>query len=244
MITVKGLSKSFGACRVLQDISFSIKRGDAVSLIGPSGSGKSTLLRCLNWLERPEEGTIQFDDVSFDARTITPQEIVRLRRRSSMVFQNFNLFRNLNSRDNVALPMIQVQKVAKKQAYERAEELLEKVGLKDKITSYPCFLSGGQQQRVAIARSLACNPDIILFDEPTSALDPEKVKEILLLIKTLTLEHQTMLIVTHEMNFAKTVSHKILFLDNGRILEQGPPDVVFSTGVSPRLQEFLSLSGK
>ncbi|MCQ2964864.1 MAG: amino acid ABC transporter ATP-binding protein [archaeon] len=211
LLEIKNLKKSFGDNVVLKDISLNVEKGEVLSIIGPSGSGKSTLLRCITNLETEDSGEINFDG-SF-----------------GLVFQNFNLFPHHSVLKNVSHAPIKVQKKKKDQAYAEARELLKKMGLEDKEDAYPCELSGGQQQRVSIARALAMNPDILFFDEPTSALDPELTGEILKVIKDLAAEHMTMVIVTHEMNFAKNVSDKIIFMDDGYIIEEGSPEEVFSS---------------
>ncbi len=220
LLEIKNLKKSFGDNVVLKDISLNVEKGEVLSIIGPSGSGKSTLLRCITNLETEDSGEINFDG-SF-----------------GLVFQNFNLFPHHSVLKNISNAPIKVQKKKKDQAYAEARELLKKMGLEDKEDAYPCELSGGQQQRVSIARALAMNPDILFFDEPTSALDPELTGEILKVIKDLAAEHMTMVIVTHEMNFAKNVSDKIIFMDDGYIIEEGSPEEVFSSD-NQRMKEFL-----
>lgn len=220
LLEIKNLKKSFGDNVVLKDISLNVEKGEVLSIIGPSGSGKSTLLRCITNLETEDSGEINFDG-SF-----------------GLVFQNFNLFPHHSVLKNISNAPIRVQKKDKDQAYAEARALLKKMGLEDKEDAYPCELSGGQQQRVSIARALAMNPDILFFDEPTSALDPELTGEILKVIKDLAAEHMTMVIVTHEMNFAKNVSDKIIFMDDGYIIEEGSPEEVFSSDNS-RMKEFL-----
>ena len=220
LLEIKNLKKSFGDNVVLKDISLNVEKGEVLSIIGPSGSGKSTLLRCITNLETEDSGEINFDG-SF-----------------GLVFQNFNLFPHHSVLKNISNAPIRVQKKDKDQAYAEARALLKKMGLEDKEDAYPCELSGGQQQRVSIARALAMNPDILFFDEPTSALDPELTGEILKVIKDLAAEHMTMVIVTHEMNFAKNVSDKIIFMDDGYIIEEGSPEEVFSSD-NQRMKEFL-----
>ena len=220
LLEIKNLKKSFGDNVVLKDISFSLDKGEVLSIIGPSGSGKSTLLRCVTNLENEDSGEINFNGTF------------------GLVFQDFNLFPHHSVMKNITNAPIRVQKRNKSEVFDDARKLLKKLGLSDKEDAYPCELSGGQQQRVSIARALAMNPDILFFDEPTSALDPELTGEVLKVIKDLAAEHMTMVIVTHEMNFAKNVSDKIIFMDEGFIVEEGKPDDVFSSD-NPRMKEFL-----
>ena len=220
LLEVKNLKKSFDDNVVLKDISLNVEKGDVLSIIGPSGSGKSTLLRCITDLETEDGGEIQFDGTF------------------GLVFQNFNLFPHHSVMKNITNAPIRVQKRDKTEVFEHARDLLKKMGLQDKENAYPCELSGGQQQRVSIARALAMNPDILFFDEPTSALDPELTGEILTVIRDLAAEKMTMVIVTHEMAFARNVSDKIIFMDDGVIVEQGTPDEVFSSD-NKRMREFL-----
>ena len=220
LLEIKNLKKSFGDNVVLKDISLSVEKGDVLSIIGPSGSGKSTLLRCITHLDHQDSGEINFDGTF------------------GLVFQDFNLFPHHSVMKNITHAPIKVQKRDKNEAFAHARELLKKMGLEDKEDAYPCELSGGQQQRVSIARALAMNPDILFFDEPTSALDPELTGEILTVIKQLAAEKMTMVIVTHEMNFARNVSDHIIFMDGGVIVEQGTPDEVFSSD-NQRMKDFL-----
>ena len=237
MIDVKNLSKSFGDHLVLNDISEHIHPGEKVVIIGPSGSGKSTFLRCLNLMEYPSEGTITFDG----AEITDPQtDINVVRRKMGMVFQHFNLFPNMTIRKNITLAPVRTGLMTKPEADELAMKLLRRVGLEEKADAYPNQLSGGQKQRIAIVRALAMNPRVILFDEPTSALDPEMVGEVLEVMKELADEGMTMVVVTHEMGFAKEVGNRVLFMDAGKIVEQGPPEELFGNPQNPRLQEFLS----
>ena len=237
MIDVKDLHKSFGDNQVLAGITEHISKGEKVVVIGPSGSGKSTFLRCLNLLETPTSGDILFHDVSMtDPKT----DINKMRQKMGMVFQHFNLFNNLNILDNMTLAPVQLKLATKAEAEKEAMKLLERVGLADKATAYPSQLSGGQKQRIAIVRSLAMHPEVMLFDEPTSALDPEMVGEVLSVMKQLANEGMTMIVVTHEMGFAKEVGTRILFMDQGIILEQGTPEEVFNHPKNQRTQEFLS----
>lgn len=239
MIKIRGLTKSFNAAAVLDDIDLDVARGEVVAMIGPSGTGKSTLLRCINFLERPDRGIVQIGGRRVDAASATKEEIYGLRRLSAMVFQNYNLFRNKTALENVLEPLTVVRKVAPAAARRIAEQLLEQVGLGDKRDSYPSRLSGGQQQRVGIARALAVEPAVILLDEPTSALDPELVGEVLDVIKSLAGRHMTMLLVTHEMRFARDAADRVLFMDGGRILEAGTPGQVFGSPRQERTRRFL-----
>ena len=236
MIDVAKLNKSFGDLHVLKDIDLHIDEKEVVVLIGPSGSGKSTLLRCLNYLEEPSSGTIRVDGINLD----TSENINAVRREVGMVFQRFNLFPHMTVLDNIRLAPMQVRKMKESEARESALELLAKVGLSDKADAYPEQLSGGQQQRVAIARALAMRPKVMLFDEPTSALDPEMVKEVLEVMRDLAHEGMTMVVVTHEMGFAKEVGKRVLFMDQGRIIETGRPTELFDNPKELRTQEFLS----
>ena len=237
MITVKNLHKSFDKINVLNGIDEHIEKGEKVVVIGPSGSGKSTFLRCLNLLETPTDGEIFIDGELINAPKV---DVNRIREKMGMVFQQFNLFPHLTILDNITLAPIKVKKMAKEAAEKRARELLETVGLSDKADAYPNQLSGGQQQRVAIARALAMDPEIMLFDEPTSALDPEMVGEVLAVMKDLADAGMTMVVVTHEMGFAREVASRVLFMDQGVIMEQGKPDELFSNPQNERTQSFLS----
>lgn len=239
MIKIKNLRKSYGKLIVLKDINLHVKEGEVLAIIGPSGTGKSTLLRCINYLEVPEEGEIRIDDLKVDYKKITKKEIYDLRRKSSMVFQNYNLFKNKTALENIMEPLTTVQKMDKELARTKAIDLLETVGLADKKDHYPSKLSGGQQQRIGIARAMAVDPKVMLFDEPTSSLDPELVGEVLEVIKGLAEKHSTMIIVTHEMNFAKNVADRIIFMDGGLILEEGSPDEIFTKAKNPRTTQFL-----
>ena len=236
-VKVTDLKKSFGNTHVLKGIDLTVKEGEVVCIIGPSGSGKSTLLRCLNRLEEPTSGTIIVDDVEItDKKT----DINKVRENIGMVFQSFNLFAHLTVKKNIMLAPMDLKGMSKEEAEKKAMALLERVGLSDKANCYPHQLSGGQQQRVAIARSLAMDPDIMLFDEPTSALDPEMVGEVLAVMKELASGGMTMAVVTHEMGFAREVSDKILFLDGGYVLEEGTPEEVFQNPKNPRTIDFLN----
>lgn len=224
---------------MLKGINLEIEKGEVAVIIGSSGTGKSTLLRCVNFLEVPEKGIISIDDVEVNAETAKPKEIMNLRKQSAMVFQSYNLFKNMKVIDNVLEPLIYVRKIPKKQAYEMAKEYLWRVGLLDKAGEYPSRLSGGQQQRVGIARAMAVDPKIILFDEPTAALDPSLVGEVMEVIRDLARKHTTMLIVTHEMKFAKEIADKVSFMDDGVIVEQGPPEQVFENPREEKTKQFL-----
>lgn len=236
-IIVKGLKKSFEGLEVLRGIDVVIHEADVVCVIGPSGSGKSTFLRCLNKLEEATEGEIIVDDFVI---TDKGADINRIRENIGMVFQNFNLFSHLTVKQNIMLAPVELKKMTKEQAEKTALSLLERVGLKDKADSYPHELSGGQQQRVAIARALAMKPDVMLFDEPTSALDPEMVGEVLNVMRELADDGMTMVIVTHEMGFAREVADRVLFIDEGRILADGTPEEIFVNPTNPRMVEFLN----
>ena len=237
VIKVTGLKKSFGDLDVLKGIDTEIKKGEVVVVIGPSGSGKSTFLRCLNRLEEPTGGTIEFDGVNITDKKVN---INKHREKMGMVFQQFNLFNNHTILKNITLAPVKLGKMKKDEANKRAMELLERVGLAEKADAYPSQLSGGQKQRVAIVRALAMNPEVMLFDEPTSALDPEMVGEVLEVMKELAQSGMTMVVVTHEMGFAKEVGSRVIFMDEGVIMEENSPDEFFSNPKHPRLKEFLS----
>ncbi len=237
LIQVKGVRKSFAGTEVLKGIDLTIDKGEVVCLIGPSGSGKSTLLRCLNRLEEISEGFISVDEQSLYDKNINTN---KLREKLGMVFQAFNLFPNLNVINNITLAPLAVKKADVKSSEEKAMKLLEQVGLKEKALVYPDKLSGGQKQRVAIARALAMEPEIMLFDEPTSALDPEMVGEVLQVMKSLAVEGMTMVVVTHEMGFAKEVADRVMFMDSGIIVEEGTPEAIFTNPSNERTKDFLS----
>ena len=240
MIKVTDLHKSFGELAVLKGIDFQADTGEVIVIIGPSGMGKSTFLRCINYIERPEKGIIEIDNVKVDAEKCTEKEIKQLRLKTSMVFQNYNIFKNKTVIENVMLPMTSVQKIEKEMAKEKALQYLDQVGLLDKINEYPSRLSGGQQQRVGIARAMAVNPQLILLDEPTSSLNPELVLGILDILRNLANEHKrTMIIVTHEMSFAKEIADRIIFMDDGRIIEEGTSEEIFSNPQNERTKRFL-----
>ena len=236
ILAIRHLSKSFGTHEVLRDIDFDVKKGDVISIIGASGSGKSTLLRCINLLETPTEG-----DVIFEGKSVMKagKDINVLRERIGMVFQQFNLFPHLTVLENICIAPMKVKKVPRAQIERTAMELLARVGLAEKAKAYPGQLSGGQKQRVAIVRALAMEPDVMLFDEPTSALDPEMVGEVLDVMKRLAADGMTMVVVTHEMGFAREVGDRVLFMDEGIIMEQGTPAEVFGNPQNPRTQDFL-----
>ena len=238
MIDVEGLSKKFRRTTVLRNIDATIEKGEKVVIIGPSGSGKSTFLRCLNLMERPTAGKIFFDGQEITA--LKERDIDRVRQRMGMVFQHFNLFPHLTIQKNITLAPVKLGIMTQGEADKKASELLRRVGLPDKAKAYPAQLSGGQKQRIAIARALAMNPEVMLFDEPTSALDPEMVGEVLQLMKQLADDGMTMIVVTHEMGFAKEVASRVLFMDEGQILEENAPRQFFGNPKNPRLKEFLS----
>ncbi|HHT35756.1 MAG: amino acid ABC transporter ATP-binding protein [Candidatus Wallacebacter cryptica] len=235
MLKVRDLHKKFKDLHVLKGITTDIKQGEVVVVIGPSGSGKSTFLRCLNFLEEPTSGEIYFED-----NLITPENLNLVRREMGMVFQRFNLFPHMKVIDNITLAPKKVRKIEEQEASAQAYELLEKVGLSDKADAYPDQLSGGQQQRVAIARALAMKPKVMLFDEPTSALDPEMIGEVLDVMKELAKEGMTMVVVTHEMGFAREVGDRVIFIDDGLLVEENTPHELFSSPQHPRTQSFLS----
>jgi len=241
VITVEGLRKSFhtmnGTVEVLKGIDQKIEKGEKVVIVGPSGSGKSTFLRCLNLLEQPTEGKIWFEDEEI---TNPKCDINRLRRKMGMVFQHFNLFPHLTVLQNITLAPVSLKLKSEEDARKSALALLERVGLSDKAEAYPGQLSGGQKQRIAIVRALAMEPTVMLFDEPTSALDPEMVGEVLQVMKQLAQEGMTMIVVTHEMGFAREVANRVLFMDDGKVLEEAPPQEFFTSPKNPRLQDFLS----
>ena len=237
MISVKNLSKNFGDLQVLKNVSLDIQKGEKVIIVGPSGSGKSTLLRCLNLLEIPTSGNIIFDNTDITDKKC---DINRIRRRMGMVFQNFNLFPHMTVLENISLAPVMTKRLSKEEADKKAKSLLERVGLSDKANAYPSQLSGGQKQRIAIVRALAMDPDVMLFDEPTSALDPEMVGEVLEVMRELAENNMTMVVVTHEMAFAREAGTRVLFMDEGNILEDDSPKEFFENPKTPRLKEFLS----
>ena len=235
MIDVKGLKKNYGGLQVLKGVDLTIDKGDCVVLVGPSGCGKSTFLRCLNRLEEPDGG-----EVIFNGKAVTDHDIDHVRQKMGMVFQHFNLFPHLTVKKNITLAPVKLGLMKQAEADAKAMELLERIGLADKADTYPNMLSGGQKQRIAIVRALAMNPDVLLFDEPTSALDPEMVGEVLELMKELAHTGITMLVVTHEMGFAREVSNRVIFIDGGKIQEDEPPQELFTNPKHPRLKAFLS----
>lgn len=237
IVSIKNLHKQFGDNEVLRGITTTIDKGEVVAIIGPSGCGKSTFLRSINLLEKPTEGSILIGDVDITSPDV---DINQIRQRVGMVFQQFNLFPNMNIRRNIMLAPVELGKLSKEQAAQKANELLERIGLLDKADEYPDSLSGGQKQRVAIARALAMNPEVMLFDEPTSALDPEMVGEVLQLMKDVAARGMTMIVVTHEMAFAKEVANRVMFFCDGVIAEEGTPQELFDHPKSPRLRDFLS----
>lgn len=239
MIELKNLKKRFNSNYVLNGISFKVEKGDIISIIGPSGCGKTTLLRCMNFLNTSDEGYLTFDDETYDMANINKKEINHIRKKTAFVFQNYNLFLNKTALENVIEGLIIARKMDKNEAIKIGEEMLEKVGMLERKDHYPSQLSGGQQQRVAIARALALNPEIIYFDEPTSALDPELIGEVLEVIKQLALEKRTMIIVSHEMRFVRSISTKIIFMEGGHIVEEGTPKDIFENPKEERTKEFL-----
>lgn len=244
MIKVTNLQKRFNDLVVLNGIDIEVNRGEVLAIIGPSGSGKSTFLRCLNLLETPDDGTIEIGEATLDAKKYTRNEAHLLRQQTAMVFQNYNLFRNKTALQNVTESLIVTKKMPATEARKIGMDLLEQVGLKDKADNYPITLSGGQQQRVSIARALAVNPHAILFDEPTSALDPELVSEVLQVIRSIAEKQTTMIIVTHEMAFAREVADKVIFMADGNIVEQGTPEQIFVKSQNPRTRSFIKQVGK
>ena len=239
MLDIRNVKKSFDGHTVLDGIDLDVNKGDVTAILGPSGSGKTTFLRCLNFLERADSGTLVFDGETFDLHTAKKAEIARVRKKTAFVFQNYNLFLNKTALQNVTLGLTSGAGMKKDEANERAIRALEKVGMAEKLKSYPSQLSGGQQQRVAIARALAMDPEIIYFDEPTSALDPELIGEVLAVMRQLAEEGMTMLVVTHEMDFARNVSNQVLFMDGGKVIERGPSKEFFAAPKEERSREFI-----
>ena len=233
-LVVKNLKKSFGNNKVLNGINFELKEGERVVVLGPSGSGKSTFLRCINWIEEPTSG-----EIYLDGELITEKNIRRIRRNIGMVFQHFNLINNLTVMDNLLLAPIKLKVMKREAAEKRAKELLKHIGLLEKASSFPASLSGGQKQRVAIIRAMMMSPEVLLFDEPTSALDPESIEDVLALIRELADRGMTIMIVTHEMSFAREIATRIVFIDKGRIIEEGTPKEFFENSKTPRVREFL-----
>ena len=241
MLKISNLNKSFGELKVLKDISFEVSKGEVIAILGPSGTGKSTLLRCINFLEKPDSGIIEIEGTKYNVSDMGKKDIYDLRKHSCMVFQQYNLFKNKTVLENLTEALHFVQKIEKLEAQEIAEKLLKKVGMFEKKDEYSSRLSGGQQQRVGIARALAVNPNLILFDEPTSSLDPELVEEVLNTIKNLAETNITMIIVTHETEFAKNVADRIVFMDDGNIVEEGKPSDIFINPKNQRTKQFLKL---
>ncbi|MFW3616194.1 amino acid ABC transporter ATP-binding protein [Billgrantia antri] len=239
MIKISHLVKRFDNATVLDGIDLDIEQGEIIVVIGPSGTGKSTLLRCLNFLERPDAGRLIIGDLDVDVTRASRAEVLAARRRTAFVFQNYALFANKTALENIAEGLIVVNRWPKAKAHARAREILQRIGLADKADAYPASLSGGQQQRVGIGRAMAAQAEVILFDEPTSSLDPEWVEEVLALMKQLARERQTMLVVTHEMGFARDVADRVVFMEGGRIVEQGPPAQLFNAPRDPRTRDFL-----
>ena len=239
MLDIRNVKKSFDGHTVLDGIDLDVNKGDVTAILGPSGSGKTTFLRCLNFLERADSGTLVFDGESFDLHAAKKAEIARVRKKTAFVFQNYNLFLNKTVLQNVTLGLTSGMGMKKEEAAERAVKALEKVGMADKLKSYPSQLSGGQQQRVAIARALAMDPEIIYFDEPTSALDPELIGEVLGVMRELAEDGMTMLVVTHEMDFARNVSNQVLFMEGGKVIERGPSKEFFAAPKEERSREFI-----
>ena len=239
MLEIRDVKKAFDTHTVLDGIDLDVNKGDVTAILGPSGSGKTTFLRCLNFLERADSGTLVFDGETFDLHTARKAEIARVRKKTAFVFQNYNLFLNKTALQNVTLGLTSGAGMKKEEARERAVKALEKVGMADRQGHYPSQLSGGQQQRVAIARALAMQPEIIYFDEPTSALDPELIGEVLAVMRQLAEEGMTMLVVTHEMDFARNVSNQVLFMEGGKVIESGPSKEFFANPKEERSREFI-----
>ena len=243
MIKLENIHKQFGDTEVLKGIDLEINQGEIIVIIGSSGTGKSTLLRCVNFLEQADQGKISIDDINVDVKKHTKAEVLALRRKTGFVFQNYALFAHQTAKQNIAEGLITVRGWKKQQAHEKAQQILDDIGLGEKTDSYPAALSGGQQQRVGIGRAMALQPELLLFDEPTSALDPEWVGEVLNLMKKLANQHQTMLVVTHEMQFAREVADRVIFMADGHIVEQGSPQDIFGNPQDPKLKKFLNKVG-
>lgn len=241
VLEIKGIHKSFGSLDVLKGVDLTVNQGDVVAILGPSGSGKTTLLRCINFLEQADQGQMTFDGKQYDLSKMNKNDIREIRKNTGFVFQNYNLFANKTALQNVTLGLTAARKMDKKEAEKIGMEMLEKVGMADRASHYPSQLSGGQQQRVAIARALATNPEIIYFDEPTSALDPELIGEVLNVMKDLAKEGMTMIVVTHEMSFAKDVSSHVIFMEGGNIIEEGDSKEFFENPKEERTREFLRM---
>ncbi|MDD5929838.1 MAG: amino acid ABC transporter ATP-binding protein [Spirochaetales bacterium] len=240
MLKLTNVHKSFGKVEVLKGISLNVDKGSVTTIIGPSGAGKTTLLRCINFLEKADSGELDFNGIHVDLKKVSKKTMLELRRKTSFVFQNYNLFANMSALENVMEGLVTARKVSKAEAKDRAIRALEKVGLRDRADFYPSSLSGGQQQRVGIARAIAVEPDVILFDEPTSALDPELTLEVLNVINQLAREGITMVIVTHEMSFARKISDHVIFMDKGSIVEEGTAEDIFVNPKNERTRQFLS----
>ena len=239
MLKITNIHKSFGNNQILKGVDLEVNKGEVIVVLGPSGSGKTTMLRCINFLERADQGSIEFDDIKTDFRVANQKTIRDIRKKSGFVFQNYNLFANKTALENVMEGLTIARGVPKKEAEERAKSALDRVGLKNRYDYYPSQLAGGQQQRVGIARAVALNPDVILFDEPTSALDPELVGEVLNVMKDLAESGATMVVVTHEMDFARDVASKVIFMDKGVIVEEGTPEDIFTHPKEERTAQFL-----
>ena len=239
MLKLEHVQKSFGGNQVLKDVSMKVNKGEVVAILGPSGSGKTTLLRCMNFLERADSGRLVFDDIDISFKSASKKEIQQIRKQAGFVFQNYNLFSNKTAIQNVAEGLITGRKIARAEAYDIARRALDHVGLSERYDYYPVQLSGGQQQRVGIARAIALNPEVVLFDEPTSALDPELISGILSVMKTLAEEKTTMVVVTHEMLFAREVADEIVFMSEGRIIERGLPQQIFDNPQNERTKNFI-----
>ena len=240
LLRVNGLSKSFGNGMVIQDFDLSVDKGDVIAILGPSGAGKTTMLRCVSFLERADSGTMIFDGKEYSLSSPSRHDVLEFRKKTGFVFQNYNLFLNRTALGNVTEGLVVARKMPRKDAEERGMELLSRVGLQDKRNSYPSELSGGQQQRVAIARAMASDPLMIFFDEPTSALDPELTGEVLSVMRKLAEDGMTMLVVTHEMGFARNVSDRVVFMEEGKVVEESPSEKFFSSPEKERTREFLS----
>ncbi|KLV05043.1 amino acid ABC transporter ATP-binding protein [Photobacterium ganghwense] len=243
MISIQNLAKRFGDSTIFSGLNLTIEKGEIVVVIGPSGTGKSTLLRCINFLETADEGRVTIDSLSVAAQQANKADVLALRRKTGFVFQNYALFAHLTARQNIAEGLITVKGWHKAEAHQRAQQILDDIGLGDKGDHYPAALSGGQQQRVGIGRAMALEAELLLFDEPTSALDPEWVGEVLNLMQKLATRHQTMLVVTHEMQFAREVADRVIFMADGEFVEQGTPTQIFTNPQDPRLKKFLSQVG-
>lgn len=239
MLEVKNVQKSFGANQVLRGVDLKVEKGDIIVILGPSGSGKTTFLRCLNFLERADQGSMDFEDIHTELKSASKATVNKVRKKTAFVFQNYNLFQNKTALENVMEGLVIARKVPKKEAEEIAKKALDKVGLSDRYDYYPSQLSGGQQQRVGIARAIAVNPEVLLFDEPTSALDPELIGEVLAVMKKLAEEGATMIVVTHEMSFAQEVATKVIFMDGGVVVEEGSAEDIFTHPKEERTSQFL-----